>query len=55
MLVIFAVLPALLCYAGKRIADRKCVRSCIQKYQSILVPAVLIALGIMILLEYYCL
>ena len=51
--LLFTALTGLWCLAGIRLADNPHIKAGIQKYQQILVPAVLIALGILILAEHY--
>lgn len=46
---VFAVMTALWCMAGLRLADYPLVRDVLRRYQHILVPAVLIGLGLFIL------
>jgi cadmium resistance protein CadD (predicted permease) len=49
--VVFALLTAVWCFIGSKLASLPFVRSFIEKYEHIIVPSVFILLGVYILLE----
>lgn len=51
--LVFGVMIALWCLIGFKLANYPFIKNKIQKYQHIIVPSVLIALGLLIILENY--